>query len=113
MNKKGLKFTRNKSDELVIDLTHHKKGLDGRIIVNLTIYDNGSDEPQSLDVTVEISNCGINIAPTNPQDYYNDLWRRETWVEFYGGRFLTWIWDGTQEDPIEKIIMLEKGVVTN
>lgn len=82
-----------------------------KMVIKTTLKDNASEDNASLDVVIEIGVDGIEIRPANEEDRYvgNGPLHREIWVEFYLSQFQTFIWDGTQEDPIIQHVLLEKG----
>ncbi len=91
--------------KLDIETTNNKT------IIKTTLKDNASGKGNSLDVVIEIGADGIEIRPANEEDYRNSdgVFHREVWVEFYLSQFQTFIWDGTQEDPVIQHVLLEKG----
>jgi len=82
-----------------------------RLIIKTTLKDHASENGKTLDVVIEISADGIEIRPANEVDLYegDGSFRREVWTEFYLSQFQTYIWDGTQEDPVIQHVLLEKG----
>ena len=88
-----------------IDTTDNK-----RIIIRTTLKDYASEDGGTLDVVIEITADGIEIRPANEEDLYagDETYRREVWTEFYCSQFQTYIWDGTQEDPVIRHVLLEK-----
>ncbi|MHA2063242.1 MAG: hypothetical protein ACXABY_02555 [Candidatus Thorarchaeota archaeon] len=87
--------------------------LKGNILVIQTeFHDNGAKDPATttLPVTIEISPIGMNVQPTNMEDYYGDGdFPRETWIEFYEQVFKTHVWDGSEDDPISTTTMLDRS----
>ncbi len=81
-----------------------------KTIIKTTLKDHASEHESTLDVVIEISADGIEIRPAHDIDLFGDgVYRREVWVEFYCSQFQTFIWDGTQEDPVIQHVLLEKG----
>ena len=87
-----------------IDTTNNK------ITVRTTLKDYSSEDAGTLDVVIEINADGIEIRPANEKDLYagDGTYHREIWTEFYCSQFQTYIWDGTQEDPVIQHVLLEK-----
>lgn len=85
--------------------------IDNKVIIKTALKDFASEHKGTLDVVIEISPSGIEIRPANEEDLYasNGVFRRETWTEFYGSQLQTYVWDGTQEDPVIRHVLLEKG----
>jgi len=80
-----------------------------KITIRTTLKDYASEDDGTLDVVIEITADGIEIRPANDIDLFGDeVYRREVWVEFYLKQFQTYIWDGTQEDPIIQHVLLVK-----
>lgn len=79
--------------------------------IKTTLKDYASNHKGTLDVVIEISPSGIEIRPANEEDLYagNGVFRREAWTEFYGSQLQTYVWDGTQEDPVLQHVLLTKG----
>lgn len=84
---------------------------DDKMTIKTTLKDYASEDKGTLDVVIEITADGIEIRPANEEDLYagDGSFRREVWVEFYCSQFQTYIWDGTQEDPVIQHVLLEKG----
>ena len=84
---------------------------DNRLIIKTTLEDTASEDGATLDVVIEISAQGVEVRPANKEDLYGGkekTFRREVWTEFYLSQLQTYIWDGTQEDPVIQHVLLEK-----
>lgn len=78
--------------------------------IKTTLRDYGSEDESTLEVLIIITPDGIEIRPANEEDLYagGGSFRREVWVEFYLSQFQTYIWDGTQEDPVIQHVLFAK-----
>jgi len=79
-----------------------------RATIQTTLVDHGKEGGKTLNVTIEISNEGVSITPSNDEDKWKNDFVREVWVEFYTGKFITHIFNENGDDPAESITVFEK-----